>query len=232
MRNAPGDRARTARYAGSLGDCRHYGSAAEGRLRPTSDINLLLVLEAFDPVKVDATRGQFSLASSAARLRAMFLLESEVPSAVELFALKFSDIHRRHRVLYGPDPFASVSAPRSVTILRIRQVLLNLSLRLREAYIERGSAPERLSALIADAAAPLRSCAATILELEGKPATQPKEALVNLVASLGESGWDEVLANISAVRQRAILSPDQADATLFRLIDLAGRLRARVEILR
>jgi predicted nucleotidyltransferase len=209
-----------------------YGSAAEGRLRPTSDINLLLVLSVFDPLKANATRSQLALACSAARLRAMFLLESEVHSAVELFALKFADIRRRHRVLYGPDPFAAVSAPRSVTILRVRQVLLNLSLRLREAYIERGSAPERLSALIADAAAPLRSCAATMLELEGKPAAPPKEALLNLVASLGEPGWDEILANISAVRQREILSPDRADATLFRLIDLAGRLRSRVELLR
>ena len=126
-----------------------YGSAAEGRLRPTSDINLLLILSAFDPAKANAARGQLSLASSAARLKAMFLLESEVHSAVELFAQKFSDIHRRHRVLYGPNPFADVSAPRSVII-----------------------------------------------------------------------------------RERAILSPDKADATLFRLIDLAGRLRARVELLR
>jgi predicted nucleotidyltransferase len=209
-----------------------YGSAAEGRLRPASDINLLLILSAFDPAKASATSGQFSLASSAVRLKAMFLLESEVPSAVELFAQKFSDIHRRHRVLYGPDPFASVSAPRSAIILRLRQVLLNLSLRLREAYVERGSTPERLSALIADAAGPLRSCAATMLELEGQPATPPKEALVNFVASLGEPGWNEVLTNMSAVRERSILSPDQADSTLFRLIDLAGRLRARVETLR
>jgi hypothetical protein len=37
---------------------------------------------------------------------------------------------------------------------------------------------------------------------------------------------------MSAVRERSILSPDQADSTLFRLIDLAGRLRARVETLR
>ena len=209
-----------------------YGSAAEGRLRPTSDINLLLILSGFDPVKANAIRSQFSLANSAVGLKAMFLLESEVHSAVELFAQKFSDIHRRHRVLYGPDPFASVSPPRGAIILRVRQVLLNLSLRLREAFIERGLTPERLSTVIADAAGPLRSCAATVLELEGQPAPHPKEVLVNLVSSLGEPGWDEVLANISAVRERAILSPDIADATLLRLIDLAARLRARVETLR
>jgi predicted nucleotidyltransferase len=85
-----------------------YGSGAEGRLRPTSDINLVLVLSSFDPAKAIAVRSQFSYAESAGRLTAMFLLESEVVSAVELFAQKFSDILRRHRVLYGPDPFAGL----------------------------------------------------------------------------------------------------------------------------
>ena len=115
-----------------------YGSGAEGRLRPTSDINLVLVLSSFDPAKATAVRSQFSYAESACRLTAMFLLESEVVSAVELFAQKFSDILRRHRVLYGPDPFASLSVPRSAEIWRLKQVLLNLT-RLREAYVEYGA---------------------------------------------------------------------------------------------
>lgn len=208
-----------------------YGSGAEGRLRATSDINLVLVLSTFDPVKASAIRSQFSFANSAVRLTSMFLLESEVAPALELFAQKFSDVLRRHRVLYGPDPFAGLSIPRSAIIWRLKQVLLNLTLRLREAYVERGSTPERVSALIADSAGPMRSCAATVLDLEGKPTIPPKEALVNFVSSLGESGWEEVLAHISETRERELLSPDVADATVFRLIELAARLRARVEAL-
>jgi len=209
-----------------------YGSGAEGRLRPSSDINLLLTLTTFDRKKADAIRGQFSLAESAARLRAMFLLESELQSAGELFAQKFSDILRRHRVLYGADPFAGISISRPAVILRLRQVLLNLTLRLRQAYVERGATPERVSILIADSAGPLRSCAATMAALEGKPAAHPKEALMNFLAFLGEPGWDEVLANISETREREFLSPDVADRTLFRLIDLAQRLRAHADALR
>ncbi len=206
-----------------------YGSAAEGRLRASSDINLLLVLTSFDRKNADAIRGQFSLADSVVRLTAMFLLDSEIQSAGEMFAQKFSDILRRHRVLYGPDPFTGISIPRSAVILRLKQVLLNLTLRLREAYIERGATPERVSALIADSAGPLRSCASTMRSLEGKPEVHPKEALSEFVASLGETGWGEVLAHISEAREREFLSPDVADATLFRLIELAQRLRARVE---
>ena len=90
-----------------------YGSGAEGRLRASSDVNLLLVLSAFDRKKADAIRSQFAAADSAVRLRAMFLLQSEVQPASESFAQKFSDILRRHRVLFGADPFAGVSIPRN-----------------------------------------------------------------------------------------------------------------------
>jgi predicted nucleotidyltransferase len=209
-----------------------YGSAAEGRLRPTSDINLVLVLSSFDPAKATAIRPQFSFAESAGRLTAMFLLESEIASAVELFAQKFSDILRRHRVLFGPDPFAGISVPRSAEIWRLKQVLLNLTLRLREAYVEYGSTPERISRLIADSAGPIRSCAATLSELEGKAAISPKEALADFARSLTDPGWEEVLKHISETRERTLLAPDVADTTVLRLVELATRLRTRAEALR
>jgi predicted nucleotidyltransferase len=209
-----------------------YGSGAEGRLRPTSDINLVSVLSSFDPAKATAIRSQFSYAESAGRLTAMFLLESEIASAVELFAQKFADILRRHRVLYGPNPFAGLSIPRSAEIWRLKQVLLNLTLRLREAYVEYGSTPERISRLIADSAGPIRSCAATLSELEGKVPIPPKQALADFAGSLGDGGWEEVLAHISETRERALLSPDVSDATVFRLIELATQLRTRAEALR
>jgi predicted nucleotidyltransferase len=207
-----------------------YGSGAEGRLRPASDVNVVLVLASFDAAKAASIRESFAAAHAAIRLSAMFLLDSEVESSIECFAQKFSDIIRRHRVLYGPDPFEGRSVPRAAVIARLKQVLLNLTLRLREAYVERGTTPERISDVISDAAGPLRSCAATLLEVEGKPSQHPKEALASFVAGFGESGWDEVLRNISETRDRHTLSASAADTTLVQLIQLAARLRARVEL--
>ena len=208
-----------------------YGSGAEGRLRPTSDINLVLVLSSFGIAKADEIRLQFSSAASAGKLNAMFLLDSEIASAVELFAEKFSDILRRRRVLYGPDPFAGISIPRGVEIWRLKQVLLNLTLRLREAYVGNGSTPERVSGLIADFAGPIRSCAAALSQLEGKQARHPKEALAEFVDSLDQTDWGNVLSRISETRERALLSADVADATMFRLMELTTLLRMRVEAL-
>lgn len=209
-----------------------YGSGAEGKLRATSDVNLLLVLSAFDQKKADQLREPLRLAEAAIRLRAMFLLDSEVRPAMEAFAVKFADIMRRRRVLYGDDPFAGISISRGDAIVRLKQILLNLTLRLREAYIARGLREEQLVATIADMAGPLRSCAATLLELEGKPAASPKEALHQVAASLtdGAARTEEIL-RISQAREERTLAPGTAAPTLFHLIELARVMRTRADSL-
>src|SRR6185436_3939962 len=108
-----------------------FGSAADDRLRPVSDVNLLLVLRTFDPAAAERLRDELRLARAAVALRPLFVLESEVPDAVELFATKFADVARRHRVLHGDDPFADVSATRAARVRSLKRALLNVSMRLR-----------------------------------------------------------------------------------------------------
>ena len=209
-----------------------YGSGAEGKLRATSDVNVLLVLSAFDQNKADQIREPLRLAQAAIRLRAMFLLESELRPAMEAFAVKFADIIRRRRVLYGDDPFAGVSVSRGDAIVRLKQTLLNLTLRLREAYVSRSLREEQLVAMIADAAGPLRSCAAALLELEGGLTKSPKEALHQVAASLPNGAERaEEISRISEARQKQTLAPGVAAPTLFHLIELARSMWARAAAL-
>ncbi len=206
-----------------------YGSGAEGKLRATSDVNVMLVLRDFKPERADGLREPLRTAQAAIRLRAMFLLESEVPEAVESFAQKFADLVRRHRVLYGDDPLAGVKIPRPAEIFRLRQVLLNLTLRLRSMYMSRGLREEQLAAVVADAAGPLRSCAATLLELEGRPAPSPKEALAEVAGALSREGTRELLAQISEAREKSVLPAGVAADALLHMIELARYLRERAE---
>ncbi len=208
-----------------------FGSAAEGKLRATSDVNVVLVLSAFDPAKVDPLRETFRAARAAVRLSPMILLESEIPAAAEAFAEKFSDILRRRRVLHGSDPFAGVSISREAAIGRLRQVLLNMVLRLREQYALRSLREEQAARAVADAAGPLRSAAATLLELEGTPASSPKEALLSVVSSFGGAGWDEVLGRVSEARESGVLPAGSSAPALLKMIEIAERLRKRAESL-
>jgi predicted nucleotidyltransferase len=60
-----------------------FGSAAEGRLGPTSDVNLVLVLSAFSPERMGQLRDALLAAEAVIKLRIMFLLEDEVSDAAD-----------------------------------------------------------------------------------------------------------------------------------------------------
>jgi predicted nucleotidyltransferase len=218
-----------------LGDALHsivlFGSAAENRIRPTSDVNVAVVLTAFDRTGIERLRPALERAHAAIRLDVLWLLEAEVAAAAEAFAVKFGDIVRRHRVLHGPDPFAGLAISRQATIARLRQVLLNQLLRLRASYATDGGREERLALRIADAAGPLRVTAAEILELEGGPALAPRDALARLVEDWTAPDRAAVLAAMSAARETRHLEPGRAADLLLRVVELASFLHKRAALL-
>ena len=209
-----------------------FGSAAENRLRPASDVNVVAVLAKFDADRVQILSETLLAARAAIRLHVMWLLESEIPDAVEAFAVKFADITRRRRVLWGIDPFENVSIPRAAAIARLRQVLMNLILRLRASYAMESQHEERLAVLVAETAGPLRACAAEILELEGSVPPSPREALEQVTRALPTNGWPEVLAAITEARRTRVVAPGTAGPLLLKVVALACHLLQRASALR
>jgi predicted nucleotidyltransferase len=203
-----------------------FGSAAEGQLRPTSDVNVIIVLAAFDRAQVDQIRETLRLAHAAARVSVMFVLQDELPAAADAFAVKFADIGRRRRVLFGADPFAQLAPSRDAQVARLTQVLVNLVLRLRARYALVSLRDEQLKVVIADAAGPLRAAAALLLELEGRQPESPKAALALVARELGTN--ETVLARMSEARETRALPAGTAGSVVFDLLELAAGMRDRV----
>ena len=216
-----------ASLGGDLSSVVLFGSAAEGALRPESDVNVVLVLKALPEKAVEDLRGALSLAQAAARLEVMFLLESEIAEAAEAFAVKFADIARRRRVLFGNDPFAGLKVPEDALRRRLSQSLLNLMLRLREAWALHGGNDDEAARSVSNFAGPLRAAAASILSIEGVPVPSPKEALRRLASTLSGDGWPALVESLSAVREQRPLGPGEAARILGRLPELARLLRER-----
>jgi predicted nucleotidyltransferase len=212
-----------------LGSVVLFGSGAEGRLRATSDLNLLVVLKRFQQQRADEFREPLRLAHVVAQATAMFVLESELPTAAEAFAVKFGDIARRCRVLYGEFPLAAIAVSPEAKKQRLRQILMNLLLRLRQAYIVSSLREEQLSLVIADSSGPLRVAAATLLEIEGRPVASPKESLETVAKSLDGGNWSETLARISEARESRGLPPGVAPMVLFQIMAMIDAMRLRVE---
>jgi hypothetical protein len=122
--------------------------------------------------------------------------------------------------------------PRDRIVQRLRQVLLNATIRWRATYVLLSLREEQVAREVAEAAAPLRSSAAAILALEGRPAASPKEALEVLAREIGGRDWAPILGRMSEAREHGILPAGIAPATLLAAIDLAEALRVRTETLR
>lgn len=212
-------------FGGALASVVLFGSAAEGRLRATSDVNVLVVLQRFEPAAADRLREPLRLAVAAVDLHPMFLLETELPAAMEAFALRFADIAARHRVLHGADPFAAVTLPREALVRRLRQVLLNLQIRLRERYLSLSLREEQLARHIADLAGPLRSAAASLRQLQGHPAAAPRQALEDVAAALGRPPLSDALAAMSRAREGALPAPGTAGPVAWQLAALIEAMR-------
>lgn len=208
-----------------------FGSGAEGRLRPVSDLNLVVVLRRFDRDRVDAFREPLRLAHVAGRASIMFLLEGELEAAAEAFAVKFDDIIRRHTVLHGEDPFAKLVVPRAVMKQHLSQVLMNLALRLRERYAITSLREEQLTAVIAETAGPLRAAAATLCRLEGRSISSPREALESVASTLPGGSWQGILEIIPLARQAGSLPAGRAPDVVFQMIGLCEAMRTRTETL-
>src|SRR5262245_26342705 len=204
-----------------------FGSGAENRLRPTSDVNVVVVLRTLDAERIRTLSETLLAGRAAVRMNVMWLLEPEIPQAVEAFAVKFADILRRRRVLWGSDPFEQVSIPRQMAIARLRQVLMNLIMRLRASYAMYSQHEERLVLALADAAGPLRASAAEIMELEGSAPPAPREALEQVSQTLPAGEWDDTLAAISQARATKAVEPGTAGPLLLKVIDLASQLLGR-----
>jgi predicted nucleotidyltransferase len=200
-----------------------FGSAAEGRLRPTSDVNLLVLANHLSGAQLDALRAPSKAGRAAAGVAILFLESAEFSDACESFAMKFADMKARHRVLYGENPFATVEISRDAAIRRLRQVLLNLKLRLRERYVLEGDQSDRLALALADMTGPIRVGAATLLALRDGVDRPPKLALQEFCS---EPRWADCLEQLSAVHRGESLSPERVQMLVGSVLELLAALAA------
>ncbi len=219
-----------------------FGSAADGQLRRSSDVNVLLELRRFEFSAIDQLREAVRVAHAAVRLQVMVVLSSELASTSELFAVKFQDILDRHRVLYGPDPFATTRVSREATVRQLRQMVLNQLLKIRERYLLVSLREEQLIPLIADSAGPIRVAASIFSKLElsaadathSKDVIHPKRALEKYVSTLAprqNHPWTGILENLSTARETLTLPPGLAIETFRALHELLLDMHKRAESL-
>jgi len=86
-----------------------------------------------------------------------------------------------------------------------------------------------LALAMADFTGPLRASAASLKQLEGHPASSPKQALESIVQELQDPQLNDLLHDLSTAREERQLEPGKAGITAMNMLRLIEYLRLRVE---
>ncbi len=186
-----------------------FGSAAENRMRPQSDINLLVVLKSCQVETLNKINTEYREQRGLIKLMCMFLEKADLPTAFISFPIKFLDISRRSQVLFGENIIPQIKIDPEHLKFQLQQSILNLRIRLRERYTVASLREEQLVNIMNEFSGPLRSCAFSIADIAGKNPKNPKAAMASFLETHFPDRAQTLAQTISTIRDASGLSREQ-----------------------
>lgn len=182
-----------------------YGGAARGAYAPlTSDLNVLLVLSEASTATLDRLVAPVQQAMRDCRVAAMVVTEDDLRRSTDVFPIKFLDMQRHHRVLWGRDVLGDLTIADAHLRLRCEQEIKNLLLRLRQFYVHRSHRPDLIENLLTRAISSLVIDLGVLLQLQTGTAPEGKQAILAAAAEtlgLDGSALGDILALRAGTRQ-------------------------------
>jgi predicted nucleotidyltransferase len=186
-----------------------YGGLARGEYaRQSSDVNVMVVLKQVTIAALDQMVSPVQKGARDFRLAVMVLNENDLLDSTDAFPIKFLDVQRHHRVLWGKDVLAELSIHRDHLRLRCEQEIKNLLLRLRQFYLRRSHYPDFIENTLTRAISSFLTNLGVLVEMKTGEAAATKVAVIAAVEKLGVNG--QPLRNVLALKLGE-LKPDAAE---------------------
>ena len=164
-----------------------YGSAAGGEYQERfSDINIFCVLDRITPAELANAEAVFRWWISEGNPSPLLMSEEEVAGSTDCFAVEFTDMLERRRLLHGRDVVEGLSIDRSFYRAQVEYDLRSRLLRLRQKAAGILHDKQLLLRLMADSVSTFLVLARHALLLRGEPCPPSRRATVAKVEpSLG-----------------------------------------------
>lgn len=138
----------------------------------------MLVLSTISVAELDKIATATALTRLEYRLNLLTVTEGDLDDSSEVFPTKFLDIRRYHETLFGREHAKDLQIPRDRLQRQARRQLMNLRLRLRQAYLDSSGRPEQLGGVVRRSITTLFLHLGILLELStGKPVASSMEIL-------------------------------------------------------
>jgi predicted nucleotidyltransferase len=152
-----------------------YGSAAVGdEIELRSDYNLLITLHRITPADLRESQAPLREWERLGHPLPVYFTVEELSDAADVFPIEFHQMADARVVLYGPDPFSSLSFSDANLRHQTEYELRSKLIQLRRMYIPASTSIERLSNLMSDSLSSFAAIFRAVLVLYGEEAPVAK----------------------------------------------------------
>jgi predicted nucleotidyltransferase len=167
-----------------------YGSAAAGDyVEQRSDHNLLIVLTKITSEDLRLAHAPVREWQRLGEPTPVYFSVEELSNAADVFPIEFLQMEKARKVLYGRDPFESMSISKENLRHQTEYELRTKLIQLRRLYIPASTSAEKLSALMSDSFASFGALLRPVLMLLGhEPPVTKEESVREVVRIVGIDG--------------------------------------------
>jgi predicted nucleotidyltransferase len=189
-----------------------YGSAAAGdHIELRSDYNLLITLKRITPEDLRLAQAPMREWRRLGHPLPVYFTTEELSDAADVFPIEFHQMANARVVLYGQDPFESITFSNDNLRHQTEYELRSKLIQLRRMYIPASVSIEKLCDLMSDSLASFASLFRAVLILYGEQAPVSKPDSVRATAR--RFGLDmEPFEKIFAFRASESLPPSEKEA--------------------
>jgi predicted nucleotidyltransferase len=162
-----------------------FGSAAGGEyVEGRSDINILIILH--NARVVDLTVIMEAGRKYAKKgLGIPFVFEKEhIETSLDTFPIEFSDMKKRHILLYGNDPFADVQIDRTNLRYQCEREFKSILVNIRRGFIQTGGKKENIESLLSGSLSSVLAACRGLVWLSGHTPPDAVESLLSEVQNI------------------------------------------------
>ena len=170
--------------------------------------SILVVLAAVSSDNLALMRKPIENAHKNDAVGIMTLTENELKRSADVFPIKFRAISQNGKTLHGKNLISDMEIVDSHLRLRCEQELKNLSLRLRQKYIQGARTADLKASLLTSASNTFRQNLVVLAELKEGKTNASREELANIA-----EGWELDLSPLEKVRKlTSDKKPDDSEA--------------------
>ena len=169
--------------------------------------NVLVVLHAITPEDLRLAQAPIREWQRYGQPLPVYFTLAELKDAADVFPIEFYQMERARRVVYGTDPFDSMTLSDDNLRHQTEYELRGKLIQLRRSYIAASSSVEDLSGLMSESLATFATLFRPVLMLMGQePPVNKRDAVRTTVQLLGLDGW--AFESILEMREAGTDSPE------------------------